>query len=168
MIPSSSSTIAHIPRFVIERKRSEKGSIIRCKNPLIPKIASAHTRLILICSKNGMKNRHKKSAVPNKVRFGIVVVLYCPIVLSAAHNARRKKFMLSKWQHRLRGTTCSEGTSRLSPRSVLLPSAEVSAGHPHPSETSPISRAYALKWQRLLLGCAEALMFSFFTFLSPL
>ena len=49
-------------------------------------------RLKSICSKNGMKNRLKKTAVPNIVRFGIAVVLYYSIVLS--------KFMLRKWQHR--------------------------------------------------------------------
>ena len=47
-----------------------------------------------------MKNRHKKTAVPNIVRFGIAVVLNYSIVRSAAQNARRKKFMLRKWQHR--------------------------------------------------------------------
>ena len=73
---------------------------MRCKIPLISKIASAHTRQILICSKNGMKNMHKKTAVPNKVRFGIAVMLLYSIALSAAQKARRKKFMLRKWQHR--------------------------------------------------------------------
>jgi len=47
-----------------------------------------------------MKNRHKKTAVPNNVHFGIAVVRYYSIVRSAAQNARRKKFMLRKWQHR--------------------------------------------------------------------
>ena len=49
---------------------------------------------------NGMKNRHKKTAVPNNVHFGIAVVRYYSIVRSAAQNARRKMFMLRKWQHR--------------------------------------------------------------------
>ena len=138
---------------------------MRCIIPLIPKIASAHTRLILNWSKNGMKNRHKKTAVPNNVHFGIAVVRYYSIVRSAAQNARRKMFMLRKWQHRQVAPLAIQtpnkcglcigcavlpaqrGTSRLSPRSVLLPSAEVSAGHPHPSETSPESRAYALEKQ---------------------
>ena len=47
-----------------------------------------------------MKNEHKKSAIPNKVRFGIAVVFYYSIVLSAAQKARQKMFMLRKWQHR--------------------------------------------------------------------
>ena len=47
-----------------------------------------------------MKNRHKKTAVPNIVRFGIAVMLLCSIALSAAQNARQKMFMLRKWQHR--------------------------------------------------------------------
>ena len=47
-----------------------------------------------------MKNRHKKTAVPNKVHFGIAVVYYYMIVQSAAQKARRKLFMLRKRQHR--------------------------------------------------------------------
>ena len=96
----SGFNIPHILRFVIEWKRSEKGLILRCKIPLIPKNRAAHTRLILICSKNGMKKQAQKTAVPNKVRFGIAVVRFCSFVLSAAQKARLKKFMLRKGQHR--------------------------------------------------------------------
>ena len=51
------------------------------QNPLIPKIASAHTRLILFEMGISMKKRRKKTAIPNKVRYGIAVMRFCSIVV---------------------------------------------------------------------------------------
>lgn len=42
----------------------------------------------------------KKTAVPNKVRFGIAVMRFIWFLVSAPKTVRQKHFMLRKWQHR--------------------------------------------------------------------
>ena len=42
----------------------------------------------------------KKTAVPNKVRFGIAVMRFIWLSVSAPKTVRQKHFMLRKWQHR--------------------------------------------------------------------
>ena len=94
----------------------------------------------------------KKTAVPNIVRFGIAVVRYYLIVLSAAQKARQKKFMLRKWQHR-----------QVAPLAIQTPTngglcigcAVLPAQRGHPLRDIPGSRAYALKLQRLLPVCMQ-------------
>ncbi|WP_028504273.1 hypothetical protein [Ruminococcus albus] len=107
-----------------------------------------------------MKNRHKKTAVPNKVRFGIAVVLYYSFVRSAAQKARRKKFMLRKWQHR-----------QVAPLAIQTPThgglcigcAVLPAQREYPPRP-PRNRAYAHIAKASAGLYAEALIFSISTF----
>jgi len=53
---------------------------------LILKIASAHTRLKLICIENGMKKWAKKRAIPNSLHFGIASVYVSSCIAVSLEN----------------------------------------------------------------------------------
>ena len=98
----------------------------------------------------------KKTAVPNRVRFGIAVAHYYSFVLSAAQKARQKMFMLRKWQHR-----------QVAPLAIQTPTngglcidcAVLPAQREYPPRP-PRNRAYAHKAKASAGLYAEALILS--------